>query len=366
LEGDSEKVLDRYCDLLSVGTVADVMPLTGENRYLIKYGLRKFAAGHCRPGFAALMAEAGVADKRPNAAMLGFNLAPRLNAAGRLGHSETAIRLLMTDDPAEAGELARELCRKNRERQELEMEIWTQQWMPGWTEARFADRIGFRELAPWCPSASPRAGSRRPFSLPTVMIGLDGDWGKGSCRSICGFNLFEALSACSDCLEDFGGHAMAAGLTIKKDKVDELRKRLADYYREHRPEYTPALEARPGSGRPGLPVSGKYAFAGFAGALRQRQPTASSVPGGALLEAVTPIGGGKHLRLRLRKFGRHFRLRVLRPIGRHLGALPGQRVDLVFTPKINEFRSRCSVQLIKDRPARPRRNGVVPPDPLRR
>lgn len=124
MDGDASRMLARYGDLVAVGTVADVMPLLGENRFITRCGLRKIAAGDCRPGFLALAEEAGVRDKPFTASTVGFSLAPRINAAGRLGEPGLAVRLLEETDPLRARALAAELCEKNRERQALETEIW--------------------------------------------------------------------------------------------------------------------------------------------------------------------------------------------------------------------------------------------------
>ena len=233
----------RYLPQAGIATMADVVPLLGENRFITRCGLRKIAAGDCRPGFLALAEEAGVRDKPFTASTVSFSLAPRINAAGRLGEPGLAVRLLEETDPLRARALAAELCEKNRERQALETEIWREA----------VERLhGERPDAPivlaaenWHPGVIGIVASRMTdaYSVPAVMICLDGENGKGSCRSTGSFNLFEALSACSDCLEGFGGHAMAAGVTVHRSRVDELRERLRDYYLSHPDRTLPALEA---------------------------------------------------------------------------------------------------------------------------
>ncbi|MDO4749285.1 MAG: single-stranded-DNA-specific exonuclease RecJ [Eubacteriales bacterium] len=346
LTEDPAQVLDRYADLLAVGTVADVMPLTGENRLLVRTGLEMLANGQARPGISALMEEAGAASRRPSAATLGFTLAPRINAAGRLSHTEIAVELLLTQDPDTARELAQDLCRKNRERQSLETAIWKQ---------ALAILAGESPDVPlvvtgddWHQGVIGIVASRLTdyFSVPAIMISFDGDHGKGSCRSVAGFNLFEALSACSDCLEGFGGHAMAAGLTIHRNRVDEFRKRLADFYCSHRPDYVPALE-------PELTVNSPLLLSEeCVTSLDLLEPCGCGNPrpllylDDALLEDVIPIGGGKHLRLHLRKNGAVYEGVFFSRTAEELGASAGDRVDLVFSPQINEFRGHRSVQLI--------------------
>ena len=170
--------------------------------------------------------------------------------------------------------------------------------------------------------------------------------GKGSCRSTGSFNLFEALAACSDCLEGFGGHAMAAGVTVRRDRLDELRQRLSAYYMDHPDRGAPALE-------PDLWVdSPELLSMDCVGSLEALEPCGNGNPRPLLyldnvrLEQVSPIGGGKHLRLRASKFGQSYDCVFFSQTAQDLGVRAGQQADIVFMPQINEFRSRCSVQLV--------------------
>ena len=346
LDGDPMRVLAHCCDLVSVGTVADVMPLTEENRFIIRQGLACFAAGQCRPGLRALMAEAGVGDKRPTSSTLGFTLAPRLNAAGRLGHTEDAVRLLLTEDVREAERLARELCQKNRERQGLEQKIWAQALealdghVPG-TPIVLASEG-------WHQGVIGIAASRLAdaFSVPAVIICLDGDRGKGSCRSVSDFNIFEALTDCADCLESFGGHAMAAGITVRRDRVDELRRALTAYYAAHPPDTVPALEADLFVDDPALLSSACVESLDLLEPCGNGNPRPLLYLDEAMLTAVTPIGDGKHLRITVHKFGEDYDCVFFSRTIEKLDAAPGQRVDLMFTPQINDFRGRQTIQLV--------------------
>ena len=346
LDGDTERMLERYGDLLAVGTVADVMPVTGENRYMIQRGLQKIAGGSCRPGLLALMEEAGVADKRISASTIGYSLAPRINAAGRLGDTDIAVELLQTLDRRRAEELARALCQRNRERQELEMQIWQDARARLDVEPPTGPIVLAHE--DWHPGVIGIVASRLTdaYSLPAIMICLDGDKGKGSCRSVGDFNLYEALAACEDMLEGFGGHAMAAGLTIHRDNVDEFREKLAEYWHQHPSDYEPALEAE-------LWVTDAALLEmDCVESLDSLEPCGNGNPRpllymeNAWLENVTPIGGGKHLRLRLQKFERSYDAVFFGQTLQELDARAGQSVDVIFAPQINEFRSRRSVQLV--------------------
>ena len=346
MDGDADKMLARYGDLVAVGTVADVMPLLGENRFITRCGLQKIAAGDCRPGFLALAEEAGVRDKPFTASTVGFSLAPRINAAGRLGEPGLAVRLLEETDLRRARVLAAELCAKNRERQALEMEIWREAVERLHGEQPDAPIVLASEG--WHPGVIGIVASRLTdaYSVPAVMICLDGESGKGSCRSTGSFNLFEALSACSDCLEGFGGHAMAAGVTVRRGCVDELRSRLREYYLSHPDRTLPALEADL------LVDSPELLTMACVESLDELEPCGNGNPRPLLymenvsLDSVQPIGGGKHLRLKLAKFGQTYDGVFFSQTVPALGARAGQRCDIVFAPQINEFHGRRSVQLV--------------------
>ena len=187
------------------------------------------------------MEVAGLGGKAISSGQIGFVLAPRLNAAGRLGKTMVSARLLMTKNPFEAERLALELCDLNRERQALEQEIWDEA-----SERAKASAPGSPLVLSsddWHQGVIGIAASRlsETYSVPAIMISLDGDKGKGSCRSYGGFNLFDALSACGDLLDAFGGHALAAGLNISRGNIEAFRQALSRYYAEHPPTAMPDL-----------------------------------------------------------------------------------------------------------------------------
>ncbi|MBI3099330.1 MAG: single-stranded-DNA-specific exonuclease RecJ [Planctomycetes bacterium] len=221
--------------LVAIGTIADVVPLTGENRVLTAFGLSTLRSTK-NPGLRALMEKAALGKEAIEAADIGFKIAPRLNAAGRLGSARLAVDLLVEEDPAKVGPLAEQLDRLNGERQKIEAAITAQakeqverdhdpgqdyaivladerwhQGVVGIVAARIVDR----------------------FHRPAVVIALDGDRGKGSGRSIPGFNLFEAISHCREHLIAHGGHEHAVGVQIEKRQVGEFRERLKAYARDH-------------------------------------------------------------------------------------------------------------------------------------
>ncbi len=220
-------------DLVGLATVADVVPLVGENRTLVKHGLKVLARSRW-PGLRALINVGGLGGREIRAAHLGFVLGPRLNAAGRIGDANDGLRLLLTDDPVEAGELARRLDALNGERQAIDQRILDEalaQVEQG-DPARDAGLVLSGEG--WHPGVVGIVASRvvERYGRPTLLIAFDGDLGRGSGRSISRFNLHTALTACGDLLERFGGHHMAAGVTIRRSQFDAFRERFAAVVRD--------------------------------------------------------------------------------------------------------------------------------------
>ncbi|HUW57603.1 MAG TPA: single-stranded-DNA-specific exonuclease RecJ [Planctomycetota bacterium] len=216
--------------LVAMGTIADVVPLVSENRILAKFGLEALRCCEL-PGVQALMSQCRLTDRVLTADSVGYKLGPRLNVAGRMASAELAMRLLLTDSYGEGERIAHELEELNRERQRIQREIMA-------TARRMIDE----ELSPddyiyvlaaenWPPGVIGIVASHivEDFYRPAVMISLDGDVGRGSARSIPGLNIVEALSSCSRHLDTFGGHAQAAGIRLRADRVDRLRTDLNAY-----------------------------------------------------------------------------------------------------------------------------------------
>ncbi len=231
-------------DLVALGTVADIVPLESENRILVQHGLRQLARTK-RPGLRHLMQVAGVGPPL-RAEHIGFRLGPRLNAAGRLATAEQALRLLLTQDEAEAAELAAQLDLQNRERQAVEREIFAaadEQAAASFERERDAAIVvGARG---WHPGVLGIVASRlvRKYHRPAIVIGFDEEGaGKGSGRSVAGLSLVQALTQCAGRLEKFGGHEMAAGLTIREENFGSFAE---DFRKAARATLTDeALEAR--------------------------------------------------------------------------------------------------------------------------
>jgi len=220
-----EPNLKNFCDLVALGTIGDMVPLVEENRIFSKTGLNLIRSA-LRPGISALREVAGIADQMLDAEDVAFRLVPRLNAAGRMDHASMALKLLTTDNIAIARQLAQSLNGLNDLRQEQEKVVLNDilsdfQHHP--------ERLKKRTLvcwdSNWHQGVLGIVASRitETYFRPVVLVAMKGTLGKGSARSIPGLDLFSALQSCQDCLEDFGGHAMAAGLSIRAEKLEEFQ-----------------------------------------------------------------------------------------------------------------------------------------------
>lgn len=347
-EGREDALFSRYCTLAAIGTIADVMRMEGENRTIVQCGLD--GIGHSDfIGLHALLREAGLSGKPITSIQIGFVLAPRINAAGRMGRAELAAELLLTDDAAEAERLARELCELNRERQAVEQDIFVRaieqmEMLP--PDQRNALVLSSEE---WHQGVVGIVASRlsEKFSCPSFMIHLSGGVGKGSCRSYGGFNLFSALEACSDLLVGFGGHELAAGFTIQEQNIPAFRKKMNQYVRAHMGSDVPvsSLDIDVNITRPMLVTLEEV------GDLSRLEPygAGNNRPvfclRGAILENLQSVGQNKHLKVRLQKSRVSFDGIFFSTSAEELGLHPDMRVDAAFYLQINEFRGTRTVQL---------------------
>lgn len=227
LQKERDLDLKQYIDLVALGTVADLVPLTGENRKLVHSGLEQLGET-TRPGLIALKRVANV-SKPVTVFNVGFHLGPRLNAAGRMDNPDAALNLLIAKDRYEADKAAETLDNYNRERREIERDISTQavesvrqRFDPG------EDFVIVEGNMEWHLGVIGIVASRvmREFYRPTFILASDGDGWKGSARSIEGFDLAEAMRSCDDLLNDHGGHAMAAGVSVKPGRLEAFRERI--------------------------------------------------------------------------------------------------------------------------------------------
>ena len=224
--GISPNLPFHFLDFVALATVADVVPLTGENRILVRHGLKLLADSHWT-GVRALLDAAGLAGKPLKSGHVGFILAPRLNAAGRIGDANDGLRLLLTDDPDDAARIARELETQNARRQALDQRVLEDavQLADRALDAGAEDRALVLAAEGWHPGVIGIVASRlvERYGRPTFLVGWDGDTGRGSGRSIAGFDLHAALQRVGHHLEKYGGHTMAAGLTIRRDRYEAFR-----------------------------------------------------------------------------------------------------------------------------------------------
>ena len=338
-------VFREYADLAAVGTVADVMPMTGENRTIVQTGLAALAHPR-RVGLAQLMEEAGLGDKPVTSVSIGYTLAPRINAAGRMGQADLAAELLLTRDPGRAAALAQELCALNRERQTIECEIF--QECVQRLERRPQSGVILLADEHWHQGVVGIVASRltEKYSCPAFMVCLDQGMGKGSCRSWGGVNLFHLLTQCQDLLEGFGGHAMAAGFTVREENIPALDRRLRQLVLEE-----PAGEELPSLLDIDAAVLPQELTVEAVEALDALEPCGAGNPRpvlvltGAHVISAAQVGRGRHLKLRLEGRGVPWDASFFSVDGSELGLTPGCRVDVAFYPQINDFRGVRSVQL---------------------
>ena len=343
-----EALVSRYCTLAAVGTVADVMQMSGENRTLVSRGLASIDHSDFI-GLHALLQEAGLSEKAVTSVQIGFVLAPRINAAGRMGEADKAAELLLSSDPAEAARLARELCALNRERQSVEQEIYAQalemiEHLP--EEERYALVLSSDA---WHQGVVGIVASRlsEKYACPSFMIHLKDGIGKGSCRSYGGFNLFTALESCSDLLEGFGGHELAAGFTIQESNIPAFRARMNRYVRSASGGVLPvsslAIDAPITS--PGEMTLQQAQLLEYLEPYGAGNPRPVFALLGATVDAVQSVGQGKHLKLRLSKGVSRFDAIFFSVTAEECGISAGSRVDVAFHLQANTFRGNTTLQL---------------------
>jgi len=342
----SEEILNLYSEFVAIGTVADVMPVMGENRDLIRYGLN-ILNSNPRPCLNSLFREIGIEPGKITASTIGFTIAPRLNAAGRMGQAGLSVDLLLSEDTRDSEHFAQELCRLNAERRNLEMEIFEE--ATAMLPPVMLDEPIILAKHGWYQGVTGIIAAKMAerYHLPVIIISIDDDGvGRGSCRSFGTFAIYDALCTCDDILGNFGGHEMAAGVTVAEDNIEQLRERIGVFYRE-------SIKAVPESGlrldfiveKPELLTIENIE------ALDKLEPFGSGNPSpclcitNAVISSILSIGSGKHSKLKVEKNGSFFDCVFFSVPADELGVHEGMSVDLAFEPQINEFRGRSNVQL---------------------
>ena len=349
LSGDTESNLDEFADLICIGTVGDVVPLTDENRALVRFGLKKINENH-NYGLAALRKAAGVAEKEMTANSVAFSLVPRINAVGRIDRADKAFELLVSDREPQAEAIAREIYDCNAERQTLEQQIMREaEKQLEQTPALRFERVLVFSGTGWHGGVIGIVAARlvERYGKPCIVITSDGEEARGSGRSLEGFSLYDAIFSVSDLLTHFGGHPMAAGFGIRAADIPEFRRRINEYARaidmpfqkihmdcKLRPafisgELFPVIATLEPFG-PGNP-----------------QPTFGLFD--VTLRSFQPLSGGKHLRLNFSKGDVSFQ--ALR-FGVTVDRFPyrsGDRLDLAVRLEPNEYMGVRRVSIyIKD------------------
>jgi len=361
------RICMEYADLVAVGTIADVMPIRDENRLIVALGLR-LMENSPREGIRALL-QAAQSDaksaqrKKVTSSLIGFTIAPRINAAGRIHDASVAVELFLAEDGERADSLARRLCDMNRQRQNEENKI---------VDAAYAridaghdltrDPVIVLEDEHWHHGIIGIVASRitERYGCPTILISFEPsgedavrsdaapeDLGKGSGRSVKGMNLVEALAACSDLLCKFGGHELAAGLTVRRDMLPAFRERINEYARGcfERGIPVPAMEAD-------CELTVQDMTMEQAQQLYALEPYGTGNPVPVFVSCsmtvadVSAVGAGKHVRFRLEKDGVGVTAMLFRHGLSDIDVYPGDAVDVMYTMDINEFQGKQSLQFI--------------------
>jgi len=352
LEGDylSEEIFRKYSEFVAVGTVADVMPVDEENRELIRQGLSILNTSPS-PGLRCLINDVNVEPGKVTASTIGFLLAPRLNAAGRMGQSDLSVRLLLTESFEESEKLSAELCNLNSERRRLEQGIYDE--AVSMLSETAPDNPIVLASSGWHQGVAGIVASKiaERYQLPAVIISIDEDGsGHGSCRSYGSFGIYSALCSCEDILVDYGGHDKAAGITVMEENIDLLRQRITEYYNNF---YSGRADGIPGTvleldfevEKPELLTIENIQE------LERLEPFGHNFPSprisiyDAEVLSVLSIGAGKHSKIKLRKSGKVLECIFFSVPSGDLGVREGMAADIAFEPQINEFRGRSSVQL---------------------
>ena len=339
-DGDAGSVLEEYADLAALGTVADVVPVLGENRTIVKAGLNILSRGG-RAGVDALLEQSGMEGKAATATSLAFTVIPRINATGRMGAPERAVRLLTCDSQEEAQPLSAEICEDNERRREVEAEIAKEAMERIESEGSLLySRVIVVDGKGWHHGVIGIVASRitERFGKPCVVISVDGNMAKGSGRSVEGFSLFQAVCACGDLMERYGGHPMAAGITLKAENVPLFRERINQYAAQVCPEMPAQVlsidcKLNPAALSPEMPQS-----------LEPLEPYGSGNPQPLFglynmeLRQVVPVGGGNHLRLICAKKGVAVTCMKFGTTPEDFPFSPGDVLDLAVTLEAKEFR----------------------------
>ncbi|MBE6771640.1 MAG: single-stranded-DNA-specific exonuclease RecJ [Ruminococcaceae bacterium] len=347
LEGDDGDILiEEYGDLVALGTIGDVVTLTGENRVMVRRGLRLINENP-RPGINALMEIAGVSEKFFSASTAAFTVCPRINAAGRMGSAHKALDLLLCEDEELAEQLAEEINQMNIQRQQTETSIFAQvQSMLSAGSDMLNDRIIVVDGEGWHQGVIGIVAARitERYGRPCVVISRDGETARGSCRSIEGFSIYDAIEAVSDCVDHFGGHTLAAGLGLDSSRIEEFRRRINEYAADKEmPFALQKVDCRL------LPSSISLNILSAIGML---EPFGSGNPQpcfglfGVRIDEIAGVSDGKHIRMVISKNGARTGVVYFGMAERRFPYEKGDVVDLAVNLDRNVYNGETRVSVI--------------------
>ena len=341
---EPEELLPYFADLLSVAVSADVMPLTLENRAIVKYGVEKLKTAPAT-GLSAILNVAGISADSVNAGKIAFGIAPRINAAGRMGSAKRAAQLLLCDNMLKALEIAGEIDDANAERQRIEKEIFAQAVEIIEEKGYKYHRVIVVDGEDWHNGVVGIVASRitERYGCPAVVISKNGETASGSGRSIEGFSLYNAIKYASDTLLKFGGHELAAGVSLKSDNIELFRQKINEYAAEK--EYVPPvlkLDCR---------LNPSALSLDLAEALKELEPFGHGNPTplfgvyGVTLTRITPIGGGKHMRLLFSKGENSFQALLFGMTKERFCFNEGDILDTAVTVNTNLYNGELSLSV---------------------
>ena len=347
-ECDITSLLDNYADLAAIGTIGDIVRLSGENRMFVRAGLQSMRRTD-RVGLKAIIETAGLDGRNLTSRNVLFGIVPRINAAGRIGSPDRAVRLLISEDPDEAGELASEICKDNEYRRSIEEEIYNNviEIFDKNPELIY-DRVLVVAGKDWHPGVIGIVASRitEKFGKPCVIFSCMGSEARGSGRSVEGFSLFEAVCACKELLTKFGGHPMAAGMSMPAQNVDKFRQCINAYAASlEAPMPTPVLSVdcmlKPEKLSVEIPACFEYL---------EPFGTCNPYPLFGLKEMticdITPVGGGKHLRVSVKRDNCTVRCMCFRTTLQEFGYIVGDTVDLAVSLTAKEYNGKNTLSVI--------------------
>lgn len=339
--GDSLEAFRRFGGITAIGTIADIMPILDENRSIVRYGLENLER-NCPPGIEALLRLSGSTDGSIDTNVIAYQIAPRMNAAGRISDCKVSVQLLLETDPEKAEELAKNLCTCNVERKEKEQQVVRDiDLILAGNEPK--DKIMVYASDRWHNGVIGIAASRltERYARPCILICFDGDAAKGSARSVRGVNLFELVGRSSRYLENFGGHEMAVGLTLKRENYEQFVRDVTENADKDIPDdaLIPTCEAE-------FEVDENAFSIDFVRSLSILEPFGNGNPYpsvvamGLKIRAITGVGGGKHTRLTLEKNGMEFTAMWFGRAPEEIDYCEGDSVDIFCTITEKTFRQK--------------------------